>query len=100
MWESPVYTFAKKIRDDGKTENLVVDVTGSAPSMSAPGDILEGVFGVLTAGKSPKKTKILDIGAAKLRNTLYLLEKGFQVYAVEFEELGKRMPQAKANWKH
>ncbi|HMK82099.1 MAG TPA: hypothetical protein VK503_00115 [Candidatus Bathyarchaeia archaeon] len=98
MWESPVYTFKRKIRENGKLRNLVVDVTNSAPTFDEPGKQLEGVFDVLTAGRTPGKTKILDVGAAKLRNTLYLLDKGFILYAVEFEELAKRMPQAKTNW--
>jgi len=98
MWETPVYKFAKKIREDGKPRELIIDVTGSAPSMDKPGDALERVFEALTKGSVPSKTKILDIGAAKLRNSLYLLGKGFLVYAVEFPELAKRMPQAKANW--
>lgn len=98
MWESPVYKFAKKIRENGKLRELVIDVTGSAPTMDEPGETLERVFEVLTERRRPGKTKIIDIGAAKLRNSLYLLEKGFLVYAVEFPELAKRMPQAKANW--
>jgi hypothetical protein len=98
MWESPVYKFERKIRENGKLHNLVVDVTNSAPTFDEPGKQLEGVFDALTDGKTPEKTKILDVGAAKLRNTLYLLDKGFVLYAVEFEELAKRMPQAKTNW--
>lgn len=98
MWESPVYRFAKKIRENRESHDLVIDVTGSARTMDKPGDTLESVFRVLTEGKSPGDTKILDIGAAKLRNTLYLLDQDFLVYAVEFEELQNRMPQAKANW--
>lgn len=98
MWESPVYTFAKKIRDSGELRDLVIDVTGSAPTMDEPGKTLESVFEVLTHGKSPEKTKILDVGAAKLRNTLHFLKLGFTAYAVEFEELRQRMPQAKASW--
>ncbi|MFA5039617.1 MAG: class I SAM-dependent methyltransferase [Candidatus Omnitrophota bacterium] len=101
MWETPYYTFHKKVYTDKKrkkTSSLIIDVTGSAPTMDVPGDQLVSAFSVLTKGKSPQKTKILDIGAAKLRNTIYLLKKGFQVYAVEFKELVDRMPQAKDKW--
>ncbi len=101
MWESPVYKFEKKLQKaSGKvvTEVITIDVTGSAPSMSEPGAYLEGVFKALTRGRNPKKTNILDFGAGKLRNTLFLLEQGFQVRAVEFPELASRMPQAHANW--
>ena len=50
-----------------------------------------GVFNKLTQGFDPKKTNILDVGAAKLRNTLWLLQKGFNVWAVEFPELKDRL---------
>lgn len=99
MWETPVYRFKKQIQEDEEVRDLVIDVTGSAPSMEEPGQYLEGVFGVLTHGMIPKQTRIIDIGAAKLRNTLYLLKKGFIVYSVEFPELAQHLPQAKANWK-
>ncbi len=101
MWESPIYKIVKKRQNTaGKTtkEVITIDVTGSAPTMADPGDYLEGVFAALTKGKNPKDTVILDFGAAKLRNTLYLLKKGFQVRAVEFPELVQRMQQAKTNW--
>lgn len=101
MWETPYYRFKKKVYIDKKKlkrSDLIIDVTGSAPTMDTPGEQLESVFATLTEGKSPKRTKILDVGAAKLRNTLYLLKKGFQVYAVEFKELIKRMPQTKNMW--
>lgn len=45
-------------------------------------------------GLEPSKTKILDFGGAKLRNTIYLLEKGYTVFACEFEDLFKRSKQA------
>ena len=102
MWESPIYKFEKKKqKHSGKTEKeiITIDVTGSAPTMSDPGDYLKDVFKELTKGKDPKETVILDFGAAKLRNTLHFLKKGYQVRAVEFPELADRMPQAKANWK-
>ncbi len=46
----------------------------------------------------PENTHILDIGAAKLRNTLWLLQKRFHVWAVEFPELRERLPDAKKKW--
>jgi len=101
MWESPVYKFAKKRpRASGKvaTEVITIDVTGSAPTMPGPGAYLEGVFSALTQGRNPKKTSILDFGAAKLRNTLFLLDAGYQVRAVEFPELASRMARAQENW--
>jgi SAM-dependent methyltransferase len=102
MWESPIYIFEREREDQstGKTnkEVFTIDVTGSAPMMDVPGGQLEAVFKKITEGKDPAKTKILDFGAAKLRNTLYLLKKGFQVYAVEFKSVYNR-PQGKAFFK-
>lgn len=92
MWESPIYKFKTKI--NGKNKEIFIDVTGSAPNFSVPGKQLEGTFDVLLEGLDPKKTKILDFGGAKLRNTLHLLKKGFTVYACEFEDLFKRSKQA------
>lgn len=101
VWESPIYKFKKKIYDQNgvaKESEIIIDVTGSAPTMPDPGEYLKRVFTTLANNRNPKKIRILDVGAAKLRNTLWLLKKGFQVYAVEFPELAKRMPQAKKNW--
>lgn len=92
MWESPIYKFKIKVNDEDK--EIYIDVTGSAPNFSVPGKQLEGTFAVLLAGLDPKKTKILDFGGAKLRNTLYLLEQGFTVYACEYDDLFKRSRQA------
>jgi len=98
MWESPIYKF-ERITDDPKTGNpkreiFAIDVTGSAPGMLVPGQQLENVFKLIAAGLKPENSKILDFGAAKLRNTLYLLKKGFHVYAVEFKKVYDR-PQGK-----
>ena len=98
MWESPIYNFERKREDEStgeiKKEIFTIDVTGSAPMMEIPGGQLEAVFNKITEGKNPGKIKILDFGAAKLRNTLFLLKKGFQVYAVEFKSVYNR-PQGK-----
>ena len=92
MWESPIYKF--KADFNGEKKEILIDVTGSAPRFDVPGKQLEGSFGVLLKGLDPSKTKILDFGGAKLRNTLYLLKKGYLVYACEFEDLFKRSKQA------
>ena len=92
MWESPIYKF--KVDMSGKQETILLDVTGSAPNFNTPGKQLEGTFDELLRGLEPSKTKILDFGAAKLRNTIYLLEKGFIVYSCEFDDLFKRSKQA------
>ncbi len=92
MWESPIYKF--KADFNGEKKEILIDVTGSAPRFDVPGKQLEGSFEVLLKGLEPSKTKILDFGGAKLRNTLYLLKKGYLVYACEFEDLFKRSKQA------
>lgn len=102
MWESPIYIFEKKKEKEGgniEKEKIIIDVTGSAPVMADPGDYLKSVFKDILKGKKPENTLIIDFGAAKLRNSLHLLKKGYQVRAVEFPELANRMPQAKSNWK-
>ena len=59
-----------------------------------PGKWLEQTFEVLLEGYEPKKTEILDFGAAKLRNTLYLLKKGYNVCSCEFNELFEKSAHA------
>lgn len=101
MWESPIYTFEVDLSQrDGKAGkgNIVIDVTDSAPTMDYPGKYLEGVFNILLRDRDPASTSILDFGAGKMRNTLYLLEQGYQVYASEFPELPRRKKQAKESW--
>lgn len=93
LWKSPIYKFITKIGN--KRKEIFIDVTGSAPTFNKPGKQLEGTFKVLLNGLKPKDTTILDFGAAKLRNTVYLLEKGFTVYSCEFDDLFKRSQQAK-----
>ncbi len=92
MWESPIYRVQAEI--DGSLDEILIDVTGSAPPMYVPGDQLTNTFEILLRGLSPSSTRILDFGGAKLRNTLHLLEEGFHVYACEFEDLFERMKQA------
>lgn len=92
MWESPIYKFKTKVAN--KQQEIFIDVTGSAPNFSVPGKQLESTFANLLTDLKPKETKILDFGAAKLRNTIHLLKKGYTVYACEFEDLFKRSQQA------
>lgn len=92
MWESPIYRFKNDV--NGKSRQILIDVTGSAPTFKVPGKQLEGAFDIVLEGLEPKKTKILDFGAAKLRNTIYLLKKGYKVYSCEFNDLFQRSKQA------
>lgn len=92
MWESPIYRFNTNI--DGEKQEILIDVTGSAPNFTEPGKQLEGSLNVFLKDTKPNNTVILDFGAAKLRNTLYLLSRGYTVYACEFNDLYQRSQQA------
>jgi hypothetical protein len=88
MWESCLY----RLRDSlGK--NLIIDVTSSVqpglPHNNAISDFIKQL-------KTKELTKIVDFGAGALRHTFPMLEKGFQVCAVEFEEQFKRPACGKA----
>ena len=102
MWESPIYKFQEeKIDKKGRIiqKPFYINVTYSAPrNLEDPGKALKGVFDRITTGLKAEKINILDVGAAKLRNTLWLLSKGFNVWAVEFPELRDRLPDAKEKW--
>ncbi len=103
MWESPIYTFEEEVMEKKKLvkKTFYINVTYSAPrNLEDPGKALIGVFKKITGGLKPEDVHILDIGAAKLRNTLWLLEKGFNVWAVEFPELRDRLKDAKEKWKY
>lgn len=92
MWQSPIYRF-KSETDEGigklKYKEFTINVTNSAPPMKTPGKQLENIFDYVLNRFDPSKTKILDLGAARLRNSKYLVEKGFQVYSADFEDLFK-----------
>jgi len=102
MWENPIYTFEEETADKkGKItkKRFHINTTYSAPrNLDDPGKALIGVFNKITEGMKPQETHILDFGAAKLRNTLWLLQKGFHVWAVEFPELRERLKDAKTKW--
>lgn len=93
MFESPIYKVKGKI--GRKEQEILIDVTGSAPNFKIPGAQLESTFRRLLKDYKKEKIKILDLGAAKLRNTVYLLKKGYTVHACEYEDLFQRMGQAK-----
>ena len=102
MWESPIHQFEEETTDkNGKIvkKPFHINVTYSAPrNLKDPGKALIGVFNKITEDLDPTKINVLDVGAAKLRNTFWLLQKRFNVWAVEFPELKKRLPDAQAKW--
>src|SRR5579859_815947 len=79
IWETPLYhvTLGKR--------TVTVNVTRSCPSFEVP---TPGVADVADDLRKAGMLRILDFGAGKLRNSLYLLKKncGFDVWAVEFSE--------------
>jgi TIR domain-containing protein len=101
MWETPIYKFNQEVGDsDGDLvyKQVVIDVTRSAPSFATPGIALAGALdeAVAVTGVGPDDT-ILDFGAGKLRNTIYLLEKGYRVCAVEFAQQFESSQPAREN---
>jgi len=90
LWEKPIYPFRvpQGLDDDDRRifSEIYIDVTGSAPSFDTPEATLGNVFEeVLKEFPKGKKIKVLDFGAGKLRNSIYFLNKGHMVYAVEYE---------------
>lgn len=97
IWKSPIYKFRIPLSEESdKLKEIVFDVTGSAPPFEDVKNTMKGVFNEFLSSKEGEKVKsVVDFGAAKLRNTLYFLNKNKKVAAVEFEELKKNSGQAK-----
>jgi len=98
IWKSSVYKFVVPSDYDENQERtykeIWIDVTNSVPPFDSPkqtlGSVLDEIVKTL-----PKNSLILDFGAGKLRNTIYLLSKGHNVRAVEFEKTQEATPTAK-----
>lgn len=78
-WTTPLYRFKLP------KKKVVVNVTRSCPVFEKPTEGMDDVAALL---KQAGHKRVLDFGAGKLRNTLFLLrhKARFQVWAVEFEE--------------
>lgn len=79
-WEFPLYPFGLPSR------KILVNVTRSCPSFSDPAP---GIPDVAAELRKKGMTRVLDFGAGKLRNSLFLLSQkkwGFSVWAVEFND--------------
>jgi SAM-dependent methyltransferase len=78
-WQFPLYSFQLPSR------KILVNVTRSCPGFDVPAPAIPDVVASL---RKNKQRRVLDFGAGKLRNTLYLLSRkdGFRVWAVEFKE--------------
>jgi SAM-dependent methyltransferase len=101
IWTSSTYKFIieDKINRNGEQtyKEVYIDVTDSVPSnLDTPSAELSKVLDqVLSMYPKRYEPLILDFGAGKLRNTLYLLKKGYDVRAVEFEKISKGTKKAK-----
>lgn len=76
-WEQPLYSYELPSR------KILVNVTTSCPVFTKPAPAIDDMAAEL---KKQGMMNILDFGAGKLRNALYLLPKGFKVWAVEFND--------------
>jgi hypothetical protein len=88
IWQKPLYVLPAK---GGK--NVTIDVTSSVSPGLPPNKAVTELASFL---KKKKVERILDFGAGALRHTFPLLDAGFQVCAVEFEECFARPACAKA----
>jgi hypothetical protein len=99
MWESPIYKFNQPTgasrNGQHKYLEVIVDVTRSAPSFGEPGKTLEKALNdVFKETGLTEDSDVMDFGAGKLRNAVYLLRKGLRVSAVEYEQMFKESEQA------
>lgn len=78
-WQFPVYEI------DLPSRRIVVNVTRSCPTFAVP---TPGLPDVAAALRKDGHKRVLDFGAGKLRNSLFLfsLKAGFRVWAVEFKD--------------
>lgn len=90
MWDSPIYRF--RIPEDGNNsqelKEIVIDVTGSAPTFTKPSNALKKVLTEIFNSKELKPiNSVLEFGAAKLKNIPFILDHGKTVSAVDFEKI-------------
>src|SRR2546427_5034989 len=100
LWETPIYRFRVPVSEESvNLKEVVVDVTGSAPPFKEPSDNLKQVLDDIFDSKELGSIdRVLEFGAAKLKNIPYILKKGKTVSAVEFETLAENN-MTKANLK-
>lgn len=90
IWKSPIYRFRVPTDDDENLKEVVVDVTGSAPSQGEPSKALQSTLKyIFSNSEYGEIDSVLEFGAGKLKNIPFLLKQGKNVGAVEFEELGE-----------
>jgi hypothetical protein len=88
IWLNSIYRFVVPHQTPTTTvyKELFFDVTKSAPNFGVGKELKDTFDWALRAVGSSNPT-ILDFGAGRLRNTIYLLRKGNSVAAVEFQKL-------------
>jgi hypothetical protein len=104
LWKSPKYKFRVPLHDgsDGLLKEVAIDVTGSAPSFTEPSQFMrsaiEKALSLIATVRGPR---ILDVGAGKLRTTLYIMRQSTtsKLWAVEYEQLRTSSEQAQAMYK-
>lgn len=89
LWHGPLYSLTAP---DGKT--ITIDVTTSVSASLPPNAVL--LEEVIPLFKSKRIQTVLDFGTGALRHTVPLLQEGFEVCAVEFEEAFARPVCAEA----
>jgi hypothetical protein len=92
LWGSPEYRFRVPRPDDpsgNELQEIIIDVTLSAPSFDEPSDSMKDVLNGVTEEYLGEGARALDFGAGKLRNSLYLLRRGHAVCGVEFKKLSE-----------
>lgn len=87
IWKTPLYIF-KKIEGFDDERKILVDVTWSSkPTKPEIAESLQSALREAFRVIGKKKCEILDFGAGKLRHTVFLLEKGHSVMAVDYESI-------------
>jgi SAM-dependent methyltransferase len=91
-WTKPIYQLKSN-----SGEEITIDVTSSVSAGLIPSGVI--VDDLIPFLKNRHVERVLDFGAGALRHTFPLLDAGFQVCAVEFEEGFKREVSKKAREK-
>ena len=90
LWKTPIYRFRIPNDEDENLREVVINVTGSAPSLGEPSKALKSTLKYIFSNKEYGKIDtVLEFGAGKLKNIPFLLKQGKSVSAVEFEELSE-----------
>src|SRR5206468_7787693 len=83
IWSSPFYIY-RKIEGYDSEREILVDVTWSSkPTRPEIAPALAQSFRTVFEYMGSKKYSILDFGAGKLRHSVFLLEKGHSVTAID-----------------